>query len=132
MAQEALDEVRALIAERFGSDFLPPQVRTAKAKGAQEAHEAIRPTSSLRAPEALRGHITSDQHRLYNLIWRRFVASPDTTAVDAIVASGEGKGEGEAIATSCGPPGRCASPASSRCWATPTKTRTPGASSSPS
>jgi DNA topoisomerase I len=103
VAQEALDEVRVLIAERLGADFVPPQVRTykTKAKGAQEAHEAIRPTSSQRAPEALRGHITSDQYRLYNLIWRRFVASQmenavfDTTAVDvtAAVDSGEGAGD---------------------------------------
>ena len=82
---------------------MPPQVRAykAKAKGAQEAHEAIRPTSSLRAPEALRGHITSDQYRLYNLIWKRFVASQmanavfDTTAVDVIAAvdcRGDGRG----------------------------------------
>jgi DNA topoisomerase-1 len=90
VAQEALDEVRGLIGERFGSDFVPeqPRVYKAKAKGAQEAHEAVRPTASARTPEALRGHITSDQYRLYALIWKRFVASQmenavfDTTAVD--------------------------------------------------
>jgi DNA topoisomerase-1 len=103
VAQEALDEVRQLIGERFGAEFVPAQPRayTTKAKGAQEAHEAIRPTSGLRSPEALRGHITSDQYRLYNLIWRRFVASQmenavfDTTAVDvqAVVRDGPGGGD---------------------------------------
>jgi DNA topoisomerase I len=90
VAQEALDEVRTVIGERFGTEFVPGQVRAykTKAKGAQEAHEAIRPTSSRRTPEALRGHITADQYRLYSLIWKRFVASQmenavfDTTTVD--------------------------------------------------
>ncbi len=90
VAQEAQEEVRRLIGERYGAEYVPeqPRVYKTKAKGAQEAHEAIRPTSSFRTPEAVRHHITSDQYRLYNLIWKRFVASQmenalfDTTAVD--------------------------------------------------
>jgi DNA topoisomerase-1 len=94
VAKEAQDEARRLIGERFGGDYVPeqPRVYKSKAKGAQEAHEAIRPTSVTRTPEALRGHVTSDQHRLYTLIWRRFVASQmvnavfDTTTVDVRAA----------------------------------------------
>jgi DNA topoisomerase-1 len=103
VAQEAIDEVRGLIGERFGAEFVPAQVRAfkTKAKGAQEAHEAIRPTSCRRTPEALRGHITADQYRLYSLIWKRFIASQmenavfDTTAVDVegAVAAGDGAGD---------------------------------------
>ena len=65
----------------------PPSYRQ-RARGAQEAHEAIRPTSSQRAPEAVRTRLTHDQFRLYDLIWKRFVASQmapaifDATTVD--------------------------------------------------
>jgi len=90
VAQEALDEVRRMVGDRFGAEFVPaePRVFKTKAKGAQEAHEAIRPTSAMRSPELLRGHITTDQYRLYALIWKRFVASQmesalfDTTTAD--------------------------------------------------
>ncbi|NDG98143.1 MAG: type I DNA topoisomerase, partial [Proteobacteria bacterium] len=89
VAQEAQEEASGLIGERFGPEYVPaqPPVYKTKAKGAQEAHEAIRPTSCRRLPEALRTHITSDQYRLYSLIWKRFIASQmvsavfDTTAV---------------------------------------------------
>ena len=72
IAREAQEEARGLIAQRFGPEFVPaePRVYRSKAKGAQEAHEAIRPTASVRGPEALHGHITSDQYRLYALIWK--------------------------------------------------------------
>ncbi|OQX47762.1 MAG: DNA topoisomerase I, partial [Candidatus Sedimenticola endophacoides] len=64
------------INERFGTAQLPKQPRLfkTKAKNAQEAHEAIRPTSALRTPEELQGHLSRDQHRLYELIWKRTVA----------------------------------------------------------
>ncbi|NBT93725.1 MAG: hypothetical protein EBT47_01650, partial [Chloroflexi bacterium] len=77
VAQEAQEEASGLIGERFGPEYVPaqPPVYKTKAKGAQEAHEAIRPTSCRRLPEALRTHITSDQYRLYSLIWKRFIAS---------------------------------------------------------
>ncbi len=94
VAREAQDEARLMVGERFGPEFVPaePRVYKSRSKGAQEAHEAIRPTSVTRTPEALRGHITTDQYRLYALIWKRFVASQmenavfDTTTVDVRAA----------------------------------------------
>jgi DNA topoisomerase-1 len=90
VSASAIAETRALIKERYGPDFVPPgpRVFSKKAKGAQEAHEAIRPTSVRREPEALKGYLTSEQYRLYELIWKRMVASQmaaaifDTTTVD--------------------------------------------------
>ena len=90
IAREAQEEARQVIKERYGESYLPekaPIYRT-KAKGAQEAHEAIRPTSSRRHPEDLREFLSREQHRLYDLIWKRFVASQmaaalfDSTTVD--------------------------------------------------
>ena len=76
LADEALQELRELIAERYGENQLPEQPRRfkTKAKNAQEAHEAIRPTSARRLPEELKVHLTKDQFRLYELIWKRTVA----------------------------------------------------------
>jgi DNA topoisomerase-1 len=73
----ALSEARDYIEERFGADFLPPTPRhfTKKAKGAQEAHEAIRPTSIKREPAMLKLYLDSAQLKLYELIWSRMVAS---------------------------------------------------------
>jgi len=75
IADEALGECRALIARRFGDKYLSAQPRHFRARrGAQEAHEAIRPTDVGRTPESLEPHLTPDQLRLYRLIWERFVA----------------------------------------------------------
>ncbi|MBI4506751.1 MAG: type I DNA topoisomerase [Chloroflexi bacterium] len=76
MAESAVSELRAYIADKFGRDYLPDAPRTyrARAKGAQEAHEAIRPTSVWREPEAVQPHLTPEQYRLYRLIWQRTVA----------------------------------------------------------
>ncbi|MBK9711122.1 MAG: type I DNA topoisomerase [Kouleothrix sp.] len=90
IAREAQEEARQVILERYGQPYLPekPPIYRTKAKGAQEAHEAIRPTSSHRTPEALRESLTREQHRLYELIWKRFIASQmeaalfDSTTVD--------------------------------------------------
>ncbi len=90
VAQEAQAEARALIAETYGPEFVPPEpnVYKTRSKNAQEAHEAIRPTSSRRSPQMLRDKLTRDQYRVYELIWQRFVASQmaaaiyDTVAVD--------------------------------------------------
>ncbi|MCS6842278.1 MAG: type I DNA topoisomerase [Roseiflexus sp.] len=90
VAQEAQEEARAVIRERFGDAYLPakPPAYKTKAKGAQEAHEAIRPTLSRRTPEQVQPYLTSDQYRLYDLIWKRFIASQmeaaifDSTTVD--------------------------------------------------
>ncbi len=90
LASEALEEIRALIGERYGSASLPdkPRLYKTKAKNAQEAHEAIRPTSAHHLPENIKGHLSADQFKLYNLIWKRTVACQmihatiDTVAVE--------------------------------------------------
>jgi DNA topoisomerase-1 len=76
VSAEATAEVRAYIAEKFGAAYLPETPPAYKsARGAQEAHEAIRPTSVLREPAVLRPYLTRDQLALYTLVWNRFVAS---------------------------------------------------------
>jgi len=73
---EALDQVRDFIKNTFGEPYLPKTPRRFKSKrGAQEAHEAIRPTSVHHRPEDLKAYLDRDQFRLYQLIWKRFVAS---------------------------------------------------------
>ena len=96
VAATAQAEAREYINGRYGAQFMPvepPQYKT-RAKGAQEAHEAIRPTSVLRTPDALKGQLSSDQYRLYDLIWRRFVASQMAAAVydTRTVEIGAGRG----------------------------------------
>ena len=83
LANEALDEIRGLIKERYGPENLPDEIRTykTKAKNAQEAHEAIRPTSVLRTPESLKSVLKPDQHKLYDLIWKRTMACQMVHAV---------------------------------------------------
>ncbi len=83
VAEVAQQEARAYIGEKYGPDFMPakPPTYKTKTKGAQEAHEAIRPTSVYREPRALREHLTRDQYRLYDLIWKRFVASQMSAAI---------------------------------------------------
>ncbi len=77
LSQECLDELRELIPNRYGKDYLPENINVYKnkSKNAQEAHEAIRPTSVSRTPEELKPFLTEDQYKLYNLIWKRTVAS---------------------------------------------------------
>lgn len=90
LSQEAISEIRELILEKYGQSFLPnePRVYKTKAKNAQEAHEAIRPTSANRLPEQVQKYLNPDQFRLYELIWKRTVACQmesavlDTVAVD--------------------------------------------------
>jgi DNA topoisomerase-1 len=92
LGNDALVELRSVIAERFGADNLPEEPRryTTKAKNAQEAHEAIRPTSAARHPEELRRFLDANQYKLYELIWKRTVASQmnpavyDTVALDLV------------------------------------------------
>ncbi len=83
IADSAKKEARAYITRRFGGDFVPSAPRTyrTKSKRAQEAHEAIRPTSVLRDPASLRGKLNRDQIRLYTLIWQRFVSCQMADAV---------------------------------------------------
>ena len=75
LSGEALGEVRNYIQNHFGSEYLPekPKFYTAK-KGAQQAHEAIRPTDVDLTPREIKQHLSDEQYRLYELIWRRFVA----------------------------------------------------------
>ena len=82
VSNDALDEVRAMITERYGADYRPasPNVYKSK-KDAQDAHEAIRPTSALRTPESVEKFLAEDELKLYRLIWMRFVASQMTPAV---------------------------------------------------
>ena len=95
LATEAIAEIRKFIGACYGAKALPKQPRQykTKSKNAQEAHEAVRPTSVYREPKTLRAKLSSDQFRLYELIWKRAVASQmahgliDTVAVD--LACGE-------------------------------------------
>ncbi len=83
VSTQAQAEAREYIHNRFGSKFhphQPPQYQT-KTKGAQEAHEAIRPTSVLRTPDEIKHALSRDQFRLYQLIWERFVASQMANAI---------------------------------------------------
>ena len=88
VAESALNEARSYIAAKFGADLVPPTARVyrKKAKGAQEAHEAIRPTSVRREPQALKGALKRDQYLLYNLVWQRMVASQMKDAVYNVIA----------------------------------------------
>jgi len=83
VAESAQAEARQFIGERYGEKFLPPEAPKyqTKAKGAQEAHEAIHPTSVLRQPDTIKEFLNRDQLRLYQLIWQRFVASQMEAAV---------------------------------------------------
>jgi len=90
LANEALEEIREYIKGKFGADNLPTDVRIfkTKLKNAQEAHEAIRPTSVNYEPDAIKSKLSKDQYRLYELVWKRTVAcqmihaTMDTVAVD--------------------------------------------------
>jgi len=79
----AQEVARKFIQEKYGEAYVPSEIPhySTKAKRAQEAHEAIRPTSVSRTPKALKGFLKKDQYRLYKLIWQRFVASQMATAV---------------------------------------------------
>ncbi|MEP7198346.1 MAG: type I DNA topoisomerase [Chloroflexota bacterium] len=106
VAKVAQDEARALIAEKYGAEFVPPTppIYKTKAKSAQEAHEAIRPTSARREPSDIKSQLSKDQFRLYDLIWKRFIASQmeaaifDVTAVD-VGASREWTVDGKGVVT---------------------------------
>lgn len=97
LAAEAVEEIRAFIKDRYGKENCPktPRVFKTKSKNAQEAHEAIRPTSVLRTPESLKDKLTKDQLKLYELIWKRAIASQmvnaliDTVAADMFPQAGD-------------------------------------------
>jgi DNA topoisomerase-1 len=83
LADIAVDEIRDVIAERYGAENVPAEPRAfkTKSKNAQEAHEAIRPTSAALTPDSLKNHLDEDQLRLYTLIWRRSMACQMVPAV---------------------------------------------------
>src|ERR1700722_15676243 len=97
MAREAIGAIRDHVRDSFGANYLPgaPREYTSRAKNAQEAHEAIRPTDVTRTPDQVASGLNHDQRRLYELIWKRAVASQmqsaelDQVAVDVI----DGKGQ---------------------------------------
>jgi DNA topoisomerase-1 len=88
LASIAVEEIREVIRERYGKENVPdaPPEYKNKSKNAQEAHEAIRPTSAARTPESLQGKLDPDQLRLYTLIWQRTMASQMVPAVFDTVA----------------------------------------------
>ncbi|EKD75490.1 MAG: hypothetical protein ACD_44C00112G0004 [uncultured bacterium] len=96
LAQEALAEIRAVIAKRYGEEFLPeaPREFKTKSKNAQEAHEAIRPTHPDFIPDQIKEKLTTEQYKLYDLIWKRTLACQmihatlDTVAVDLSCGQG--------------------------------------------
>jgi DNA topoisomerase-1 len=77
MASSAVAEARQIIGGRYGEEFVPkkPNAYRTRSRGAQEAHEAIRPSSFARTPDSVRAHLKSDEYRLYELIWKRAIAS---------------------------------------------------------
>ena len=82
VSNEALTEVRELIGKEYGPQYLPEQPNTFKSKkGAQEAHEAIRPTLAGRHPDSIKQYLKEDEYKVYKLIWQRFIASQITPAV---------------------------------------------------
>ena len=97
LAAEALNEIRDLITKQYGKENLPDEVRVfkTKAKNAQEAHEAVRPTAVKRKPEEIKEYLNAEQFKLYNLIWKRTVACQMIPATINTVA----------IDLQCGKPG---------------------------
>jgi DNA topoisomerase-1 len=82
LSKDAVEKIRELILQKYGKDFLPanPRVYQTKVKNAQEAHEAIRPVDSSITPDLLKNKLSRDLHRLYDLIWKRAVASQMSSA----------------------------------------------------
>ena len=105
LAPEALSNLRDAIVNRFGKKFLPEDARIykTKSKNAQEAHEAIRPTDALRAPDSIKKYLSIEQFKLYDLIWKRAIACQmidatlDTVAVDIAIGHGTFRANGSTI-----------------------------------
>ncbi len=105
LAQEAIVEIRETIESRFGKECVPgePQVYKTKSKNAQEAHEAVRPTSAARHPSEIKSFLSPEQFKLYDLIWKRTVASQmieatmNTVAIDFDIADSIFRANGSVI-----------------------------------
>lgn len=95
VSTEAQQAARDYIQQRFGADYVPetPPVYKTKAKTAQEAHEAVRPTAVTRVPKLIKEHLSRDQYRLYRLIWDRFLASQMSPAIYDTVSADIWAGE---------------------------------------
>lgn len=89
LASEAVEEMRAYLLERYGREALPGKARRYKtrSRNAQEAHEAIRPTSIRRSPDSLKQHLSEEQFRLYDMIWKRALACQMSDAVIDMVSA---------------------------------------------
>ena len=105
ISDEALTQARSYIGERFGADYRPAKARVFRTKkGAQDAHEAIRPANPSLDPDSIRKSLTPDQYKLYRLIWSRFIASQmaeavlDTTSADIECAGYVFRATGQTIA----------------------------------
>ena len=106
MASEAIAAIRDHVAEAYGRDYLPgaPREYSSKAKNAQEAHEAIRPTDVARTPDAVARYLNDEQRRVYELIWKRAVASQmqsaelDQVAVDVAAGGTRLRANGSIVA----------------------------------
>ncbi len=104
LAQDAVGEIRSVIAQLYGKEALADEVRVYKVKSrnAQEAHEAVRPTSAAITPQLIEGRIDPDQWKLYSLIWKRAVACQmahavfDTVAIDMVPGPATGRTEAQA------------------------------------
>ncbi|HEX6989634.1 MAG TPA: type I DNA topoisomerase, partial [Bacillota bacterium] len=92
VSPQAVAEAAALIRERYDEDFAAPRSFARQREGAQDAHEAIRPTSVRRLPDEIKDDLTADQYRLYRLIWDRFLASQMSPAVYDTVTADIGAG----------------------------------------
>ena len=102
LSADAIEELRNYVVSQYGEDQLPatPRVFKTKSKNAQEAHEAIRPTSFKRSPLEIKGHLTEDQFKLYEIIWKRATASQMIHAViDSVSADFDCGGNGVFRAT---------------------------------
>jgi DNA topoisomerase-1 len=95
VSKTAQEEARRFLKESYGDAYLPEESPTyaTKSRGAQEAHEAIRPTSVYRRPDDIKAYLTPEQYRVYHLIWRRFLASQMTEAQFDTVSADLEKGE---------------------------------------
>ena len=80
LSDQALNQAAGFVRERFGADYAKRNTYTTRSRNAQEAHEAIRPTDIARTPDSLRGLLDDDEFRVYDLIWRRTVASQMASA----------------------------------------------------
>ena len=105
VSKQAQEDTRKFISNKYGSEFVPeePPIYKTKSKGAQEAHEAIRPTVVQREPDNIKNYLSRDQFRLYTLIWQRFVSSQMERAVYDTVSVTIGAGPSATAADNAWP-----------------------------